>query len=202
MAGSARKTSVVADLSPVGRRGHAPSSRVWSTRADIRGAMEHVAGYISDVAVPLEPQTADLPTDSAFAVFGCTTLPSLAHDIRDDLRRDAPWQDTLRLIIAASDDFASLTRDSERAFFLQEPSTTSDARYDAFLAALAVHLCRGAGLSRTPDWTRDADRYLPSFWWYGAAEEGTGLRAYAWQRTPSCFRARGVVFNIDNLASV
>lgn len=145
---------------------------------------------------------AALPRGSEYPGSGCTSMPSLANDIRDDLRRDAPWQDTLRLIIAASDDFASLKHDSERAFFLSEPSTTCDARYDAFLAALAVHLCRVAGLSRTPDWTRDANRYLPRFWWYGAAEEVTGLRAYAWQRTPSCFRSRGVVFNIDNLASV
>lgn len=145
---------------------------------------------------------ADLPTGSSLVDSGCASMVSLAHDIRTDLRQGVPWQSTLRLIIAASDDFSALTHDAERMLFLSEPSATSDAGYDALLAGLAVHLCRLAGRHRCPSWTRGADRYLPGFWWYGAAGDSPGLRAYAWQRTPSCFRARGVVFNVDNLASV
>ncbi|MFM2437679.1 MAG: hypothetical protein RLZ55_490, partial [Actinomycetota bacterium] len=52
-----------------------------------------------------------------------------------------------------------------------------------------------------PAWTREPSRYLDHFWWFGAAAS-PGLQAYAFQRTPAAFRARGVIFNSDNLASV
>ena len=129
------------------------------------------------------------------------TLPVLAGHIRADLRAGVPWQDTLRWIIIASDDFASLRDDSARAAFVAEPPPTGDARYDALLAGLAVQLCRTAGMASSPAWTREPNRYLQSFWWYGSAGEVESLRAYAWQRTSSCFRARGVVFNVENLNS-
>jgi hypothetical protein len=145
---------------------------------------------------------AALSLTSAYLRADYFTLPSLAHEIRADLHRDTPWQQTLRLIIQASDDFAALNDDADRSLFLSEPSATADLRYDALLAALAVHLARQARLSTTPAWTRDPSRYLDSFWWFGSAGASPGLQAFAFQRTPSAFRVRGVIFNIDNLASV
>lgn len=127
----------------------------------------------------------------------------LADRIRDDLVADVPWTHTLRLIIDVSDEFARLdTKLEQERFLAPEPAPTTDVRYDALLAGLAVHLARTAQLSRAPSWTQQPERFLPSFWWYGYAADNPGLRAYAWQRTPSCMRGRGVVFNIDNLASL
>jgi hypothetical protein len=110
-------------------------------------------------------------------------------------------QELLLDIVQCSDDFGALVDDDARREFLAEPPATGDPRYDALLAGLAVHLCRQAHLETTPAWTREASRYLDRMWWFGLSDD-SGLRAFVWQRTPSCLRARGVVFNVDELASV
>jgi hypothetical protein len=116
--------------------------------------------------------------------------------------REGDSDDTLlRHVVQASDDFRALTDDAARVAFLGEPDTTGDTRFDALLAGLAVHLAREAGMGTTPTWTRDPGRYVEPIWWFGLPE-GSGLQAFTYQRTPSCFRARGVMFNVDNLASV
>jgi hypothetical protein len=128
-------------------------------------------------------------------------LIGLAATIRGELGLGASEQDLLREIIQCSDDFAALADDDVRRAFLAEPPPTGDPRFDAFLAGLAVHLCRQAGLETTPAWTRDESRYLDRMWWFGLSED-SGLRAFAFQRTPSCMRARGVIFNAGELESV
>ncbi|MHB1166221.1 MAG: hypothetical protein ACYC3K_13485 [Candidatus Nanopelagicales bacterium] len=110
-------------------------------------------------------------------------------------------QYALRAIIQASDDFTALAEADARQAFLAEPPSTGDGRYDALLAALAVHLCIRAGLPTTPQWTRSPERYQDRVWWFGLPD-GSGLRAYVLQRTPACFQARGVMFDITNLDSV
>ena len=105
------------------------------------------------------------------------------------------------MIIQASDDFTALVDDDARRAFLEAPPLTGDPRYDALLAGLAVHLTRQAGLPTTPAWTRDASRYLPRMWWVGLPPD-SGLRAYTLQRTPANLKARGVLFNPDDLVSV
>jgi hypothetical protein len=69
------------------------------------------------------------------------------------------------------------------------------------LAGLAVHLAQRAALPTTPAWTREPSRYLPRMWWVGM-ENDSALRAYVLARTPAYLKARGVLFNVDNLASV
>jgi len=117
------------------------------------------------------------------------------------MRTSASEVELLRQVIQASDDFDALGGDAARRAFLAEPPLTGDPRYDALLAGLAVHLCRRAGLPMTPAWTRDESRYLDRMWWFGL-DGDSGLQAYVFQRTPSCMRSRGVLFNADNLASV
>jgi hypothetical protein len=121
--------------------------------------------------------------------------------IRDALGAGASEPDLLLEIVQCSDDFAALSDDPARRAFLAEPPPTGDPRFDAFLAGLAVHLCRQAGLETTPAWTRDESRYLDRMWWFGLSDD-SGLRAFAFQRTPSCMRARGVIFNAGELESV
>jgi hypothetical protein len=128
-------------------------------------------------------------------------LSALAEVLRAGVESGAPELELLRDIIQCSDDFARLSRDDDRRAFIAEPAATGDARYDALLAGLAVHFCREAGLETTPAWTRDEPRYLDRMWWFGLPE-GSRLRAYNYQRTPSCMRARGVIFNEDNLKSL
>jgi hypothetical protein len=128
-------------------------------------------------------------------------LLATALALRSALASSASETELLRHLIQASDDFDALADDDARRLFLAEPSLTGDPRYDALLAGLAVHLCRRAGLPTTPAWTRDECRYLDRMWWFGL-DGDSGLQAYVFQRTPSCMRSRGVLFNADNLASV
>jgi hypothetical protein len=117
------------------------------------------------------------------------------------LQQGANESDTLRVIIQASDDFTRLDCDEDRTEFLSEPGSTQDPRYDALLAGLAVHLATTAGMETTPSWTRDPGRYLGRFWWFGLPD-GSSLQAYWYQRTPACMRARGIMFNADELKSL
>ena len=118
------------------------------------------------------------------------------------MRTSASEVELLRQVIQASDDFDALVDDEARREFIAVATPlTGDGRYDALLAGLAVHLCRRAGLPTTPAWTRDESRYLDRMWWFGL-DGDSGLQACVFQRTPSCMRSRGVLFNADNLASV
>ena len=145
---------------------------------------------------------ANLATDSAYPRTSIGTLPAHAACLRKDLKAGRGPEVLIRRIIQASDDFASLTDTADRNLFLTRPATTGDRRYDALLAGLAVHLCRQAGLERTPDWTREPDRYLSRIWWFGAAEDIPALRARVLQESPSSMRARGVMFSARELESV
>jgi len=143
----------------------------------------------------------DLRAESSYAEGWPSTLASTAAAIRADLLSKVSETDMLRLVIQAADDFARLTADEDRRFFLARPGATGSARWDALLAALAVDLCRRDGLDRTPAWTRQPDRYLGQTWWVGAASEVESLRALTLRDCPSAFRARGVMMGRQMLVS-
>ena len=140
-----------------------------------------------------------------WTAYGCRVadsgLAGTAVDLRRELVGGADDTILLRVIIQSVDDFAALDDDDARRAFLAEPPGTGDPRYDALLAGVAVHLVQRAGMPTTPAWTRDASRYLPRMWWVGLPE-GSARRAYVLQRTPAYLKARGVLFNTDNLDSV
>jgi hypothetical protein len=133
--------------------------------------------------------------------MGAPSLDSTASELRDALAAGEDDDGLLRLVIQASDDFRALSDDHGRSAFLAQPESTGDPRFDALLAGLAVHLAREAGMATTPAWTRAPERYVEPIWWFGLPA-GSGLQAFTLQRTPSCFKSRGVMFNVDNLASV
>ncbi len=143
-----------------------------------------------------------LTPDNNFQNNPFGTLPSYSVLIKRALRDQAVPDTVLRLIIQLSDDFGQLSIESDQRLFLQEPSTTGLAEYDALLAGLAVHLCRGKKLETCPIWVFKPNRYLTQLWWYGMAGEIPTLRTHAFQQTPSCMRVRGVIFSAANLASV
>ena len=130
-----------------------------------------------------------------------TSLDAYAVSIEAAVAADWPATDLVRLLAQAVDDFGRLADDEAQVAFLAEPRMTGDATWDAALAAVAVHLCRQAGWSTTPDWTRDAGRYAPDFRWIGLPSDST-MRAYVFQRTPAYFQARGIMLDEANLVSV
>jgi hypothetical protein len=87
------------------------------------------------------------------------------------------------------DEFALRADDASRvAAIEQRPELTGDARYDAYLGALAEHLAAVHGLSR-PAWSIQPDRFLDRFWF---VSEVPGFRAISIAQAPAAFRRRGV----------
>lgn len=141
-----------------------------------------------------------LPDDTIYRDLWPPTLASTAMHLREDIHTGVSEGDMLRVIIQASDDFPKLTSPAERAFFLSEPGVTGDARFDALLAGLAVHLCREAGMESTPAWTRTPGRMLDEIWWFDSP--APSLHALGLRDAVPAMRARGVMFSRRNLESV
>lgn len=87
------------------------------------------------------------------------------------------------------DEFSLRGDDLSRGEAIAErPEPTGDARYDAYLGALAEHLAIAHGLER-PQWSGESGRFLDRFWF---VSEVPGFRAIAIAQAPAAFRRRGV----------
>ncbi len=87
------------------------------------------------------------------------------------------------------DEFALRPDDRSRSEAIAaRPPLTGDARYDAYIGALAEHLAAAHGLER-PAWSVEPDRFLDRFWF---VSEVPGFRATAIAQAPAAFRRRGV----------
>lgn len=143
---------------------------------------------------------ATLDQTSLYRTYLASTIPSTAAQLRKDLAEQRSETDMLRVVIQASDDFAKLHSPADRTFFLCEPSPTGSKQWDALLAGLAVHLCRQAGMERTPLWTTNPALSLDHIWWFESAS--SLVRAYALKEAIPSMRARGVMMARRNLESV
>jgi len=141
-----------------------------------------------------------LSPDSVYSTYLASTIPSAAAQLRKDLAEQRSETDMLRVVIQASDDFQKLTEPTDRAFFLTEPSPTGSKRWDALLAGLTVHLCRQAGMPRTPVWTTDPSRVIDFVWWVDS--RAPSAQAQLLQLAIPAMRARGVMMSRRNLESV
>jgi hypothetical protein len=87
------------------------------------------------------------------------------------------------------DEFALRPDDRSRTDAIaKQPDFTGDARYDAYLGALAEHLAAVHGLGR-PAWAIEPSRFLDRFWF---VSEVPGFRAISIAQAPAAFRRRGV----------
>lgn len=68
------------------------------------------------------------------------------------------------------------------------PAPTGDARYDAYLGALAEHLALIHDLER-PDWCVEPGRFLHRFWF---VSEVPGFHAVSIAQAPAAFRRGGI----------
>ena len=114
---------------------------------------------------------------------------AFAQSVAGVADRVARGESFLAAVKELLDEFSLLGNDGQRQSALTErPERTGDARYDAFLAALAEHLAAAAGVARPP-WTCETDRILEAFWF---VSEVKGFRALAVAESPAAFRRRGV----------
>lgn len=88
---------------------------------------------------------------------------------------------------------------SERTALVAAEPDPIDARWDAFAAALAEHLCIEAALE-PPQWTANPSRHLDRAWFAGGCFEFDEARVIA--TTPPAFRRHGVWLPRSELAVV
>lgn len=80
----------------------------------------------------------------------------------------------------------------------EEPASTGDAGFDAFLAGLTEHLALQAGLE-PPAWVEHPDRFLATFWFPHARAD---FDAIALRDSPGPFRRRNVYVHPSSLERV
>lgn len=96
------------------------------------------------------------------------------------------------------DEYALRDRPQRADAIVADPISTGDARYDAFLAALAEHLASKDGYAGPP-WARADARSLDRFWFIS---DVPGFRAIAIAASPAAFRRRGIFIHPSALARV
>ena len=165
-----------------------------------RGVLEPgpVVSSRIEAFVALEPDTAHRGTWAGTLPSHAIALSAAAGTLTD-MERDVA---IVREVVAMHDAFTALTCDTDRALFLTEPTSTGWQDLDALLAGLAVHWCRGGGVTRVPLWTRDSRHYLATSWWVGADERMPKARARALAHGVPALRSRGIFLDRATLASV
>lgn len=137
--------------------------------------------------------------ESAYETRPLETLQSLAEDIRHSVATEHESLSTrLRLIAQGISDFRSLTHAHDQRFFLREPSSTGDSRWDALLAGVAARAARGADLP-IPRWTSAPTRFCDRAWF---PTETPSLRAMAFAASPADFAIRNVYLDPAELESL
>jgi hypothetical protein len=110
------------------------------------------------------------------------TLAGVSRRVRDGEGFDHAAREFL-------DEFALAATDrSRQATIAERPEPTGDARWDAYLGALAEHLAAVHALER-PSWSTEPDRFLDRFWF---VSDTVGFRAISISQAPAAFRRRGV----------
>jgi hypothetical protein len=127
------------------------------------------------------------PTDDQFTA----SLESVAS-------RVVSGEDLLHAVREFLDELALMNPEQMRRAIQRRPSPTGDARFDAYLAALAEHVAAIHGLER-PDWSHEPGRFLDHFWF---VSEVKGFRALALVESPAAFRRRGIFISAGSLSRV
>jgi transcriptional regulator with XRE-family HTH domain len=125
------------------------------------------------------------------------SIVGLAREIRDDIATGQTSMPVRRAAELAAR-FETGDVDTRRRMIAAEPLTTGDARWDAFVAALAEWLAVRAGTS-APEWTHHAGRYLHQGWWVTPM---ASMHAWEYAGSPASFKTRGVYVHRDSLVNV
>jgi len=111
------------------------------------------------------------------------TLKMTAERIRNEGIKDGwiPIRDFM-------DDFYQADNQTRRNMIEEEPDTTGDERFDAYLAALAELFAYTYSLP-VPYWCSHPCRFLKQWWFPTSAQT---LHAMALVESPAAFRRRGI----------
>jgi hypothetical protein len=140
-----------------------------------------------------------LVTRSAWLSSHPPATERLGQTLAGVAARAKAGEDFHRAVREFLDEFALRGDDRGREGAIAEaPVPTGNARYDAFLGAMAEHLAVAHDLSR-PDWALEPDRFLDRFWF---VSERPGFRAISISQSPAAFRRRNVLIPERSLQRV
>ena len=129
--------------------------------------------------------------DSAASVSG------LGFSVRDAVKRGNVGEVVRRAAELASR-FGNANLETKHRMLASEPLATGDAKWDAFLGALAEWLSVKARLP-PPGWALGEKRYLREGWFVAA---GPSMRAWEYAGSPASFKTRGVYLHQESLTNV
>src|SRR6202021_2240656 len=89
-------------------------------------------------------------------------------------------------------------RASRRLRIEDAPCLTGDERHDAFIGAVAEHLCHRWNLDEPPAWTNDPARFLDRPWFIGPER----MKPFLLAESPSAFRRRFIFTEAEPLRRV
>lgn len=134
------------------------------------------------MATPLITASEWLSANPPAAELLTETLAGVAARVRKGEKFDYAMREFLDEFSLRGDDRSRTEAISER------PEPAGDARYDAYLGALAEHLAVAHGLE-LPAWSSEPMRFLDRFWF---VSEVPGFRAISIAQAPAAFRRRGI----------
>jgi len=105
--------------------------------------------------------------------------------------------ESLRYCLAAFLDefYADSDSMSRRARIEDAPTLLGDEKQDAFIGAIAEHLCHRWNLGDPPGWTNDPARFLRQPWFVGPER----MKAFLLVESPSAFRRRFIFTEAEPL---
>lgn len=125
------------------------------------------------------------------------SIVGLARAIRDDITSGDATMPVRRAAELAAR-FETSDVEARHRMINAEPPAIGDARWEAFVAALAEWLAIRAAMT-APDWVHHADRYLHESWWVTPM---ASMRAWEYAGSPASFQTRGVYLHRDSLTNV
>jgi transcriptional regulator with XRE-family HTH domain len=137
--------------------------------------------------------------ESDYETQALETLATTAQNLRESFATAHDSLSTrLRLVAQAISDFRSLTKPHDQRYFLREPKSTGDTRWDVLLAGVAAREARRAGLP-IPRWTTEPGRFCDRAWF---PTETPSLRPMAFAASPADFAVRNVYLDPAELESI
>lgn len=168
------------------------TSQSWVARmesGEVDPGLSAVRRYLDAIGATLDVRLEEANGSS----FRPMTVSSLGRAARRHARDD---ESLLRLCLQFIDEFREADPASQAGLLEEPPRPTGDARWDAFLAALAEHLAYHGGLP-IPRWVGRKGRSLTR-WWF--LSDLPSVMASAMAESPAAFRSRGIFLTPDLFA--
>jgi len=162
----------------------------------VLGKILDAAGLDLDVRMVYRNADYHTPVDDP-ELRGRHTIAQLASAIRERLAKGTEDRATLCLY-QANDNLKDVWPISVFQLILDEPESTGDHRYDAYLAALVEHYCAKRKII-TPAWTKQPWRFAMPMWF---TSDNEALQEQSLSYCPAAFVRHGVLIVPNELESV